>query len=233
MTEKLNKNGNWLSVLAAAWAVSLVLSLFMIFFYAPVDANMGIVQKIFYVHLGAAAAMGVSVIVAFVFSIIYLAKGSPRADIVASSGAQTAVLFGTIVLITGMIWAKRAWGALLPLGEIKLLLFLLLWVVFVVYLILRAGLETQHKRAAGSAIFAIMGFLMVPFVIFATRWFNFGEQLHPNVIHAQNAGMPVEMLITLAVSVASWAIASVVLTALTARIRLIEYELKRAMSRVP
>jgi heme exporter protein C len=215
----------YLNYLTATWMIGLIMSLYLVFYYAPVDANMGISQKIFYVHLGSAAGMAVSVIIAFACSIIYLWKSSQAADDVASAAGQVAVALGAIVLLTGMTWAKAAWGTFLPLGEIKLLLFLMLWIVFVVYLILRSSLEPGHKRAAVSAVFAIMGFLLMPFVVMITRWFNFGFQLHPNVIRANDAGMPGPMLLTLLVSIAAWVLGAVVLVNLTARIIGIEHEL--------
>ena len=174
-----------LNLLALAWVITSAAGLWMIFFYAPVDATLGISQKIFYIHLGSASAMAVCVMVSFISSIIYLTKSNLSADDAAAAGGELAVVFGAIVLVTGMIWAKTAWGTFLPLGEIKLVLFLVLWIIFVVYLILRSSIESPQKKAAGSAVFAIMGFMVMPFVVMATRWFNFGFQLHPNVIQAR------------------------------------------------
>jgi heme exporter protein C len=197
--------------------------MWMIFFYAPVDATLGLSQKIFYVHLGSAAAMALCVVAAFLGSVIYLVRRKPAADDVAAAAGELAVVFGAIVLVTGMIWAKAAWGTFLPLDEIKLVLFLLLWIIFVVYLILRGSIESPEKKAAGSAVFAIMGFVIMPFVVMATRWFNFGFQLHPNVIKVHEAGMPAPMLITLLVSIASWLLIAVLLLYMVAKFRNIEH----------
>jgi heme exporter protein C len=218
--ESLHKN--LLNVLALAWIAASAASMWMIFFYAPVDATLGLSQKIFYIHLGSASAMAVCVLVAFVSSIRYLAKATPPADDTAAAAGELAVVFGAIVLVTGMIWAKAAWGTWLPLGEIKLVLFLVLWIIFVVYLILRGSIESPQKKAAGSAVFAIMGFVVMPFVVMATRWFNFGFQLHPNVIKAHDAGMPAQMLATLLVSIASWLLIAVLLLYMVTKFREIE-----------
>jgi heme exporter protein C len=194
----------------------------MIFFYAPVDATLGLSQKIFYVHVGSATAMALCVIVAFVNSVIYLAKGKSSADDIAAAAGELAVVFGAIVLVTGMIWAKTAWGTFLPLGEIKLVLFLVLWIIFVVYLILRGSIESPQKKAAGSAVFAIMGFVVMPFVVMATRWFNFGFQLHPNVIKPSDAGMPAQMLTTLLVSIVSWLLIAAMLLYMVKKLKGVE-----------
>jgi heme exporter protein C len=219
---------NLLNVLAVAWVVASTANMWMIFFYAPVDETLGLSQKVFYIHLGSASAMAVCVIAAFVSSVLYLIKAKPSADDTAAAAGELAVVFGAIVLVTGMIWAKAAWGTFLPLGEIKLVLFLVLWIIFVVYLILRGSIESPQKKAAGSAVFAIMGFLVTPFVVMATRWFNFGFQLHPNVIKAHDAGMPVGMLATLLVSIASWLLIAVLLLYMVTKFKGIE----RAMGSV-
>jgi heme exporter protein C len=98
-------------------------------------------------------------------------------------------------------------------------LFLVLWIIFVVYLILRGSINSPQKKAAGSAVFAIMGFVVMPFVVMATRWFDFGFQLHPNVINIHEAGMPAQMLLTLLVSIASWLLIAVLLLYMVARIK--------------
>jgi heme exporter protein C len=220
LTQSSNKN--LLNMLALAWVITTGLGLWMVFFYAPLDATLGISQKIFYIHLGSASAMAVCVTVSFISSIIYLAKSKLSADDVAAAGGELAVVFGAIVLVTGMIWAKTAWGTFLPLGEIKLVLFLVLWIIFVAYLILRSSIESQEKKAAGSAVFAIMGFVVMPFVVMATRWFDFGFQLHPNVIKTHEAGMPAPMLITLLVNMASWLLIAVLLLYMVTKFRGIE-----------
>jgi heme exporter protein C len=213
---------NVLNLLALAWVVISALSMWMIFFYAPVDATLGLSQKIFYVHLGSATAMAVCVVVAFVNSVIYLAKGKAKADDVAAAAGELAVVFGSIVLVTGMIWARVAWGTFLPLGEIKLVLFLVLWIIFVVYLILRISIDSPQKKATGAAVFAIMGFVVMPFVVMATRWFNFGFQLHPNVIKTHEAGMPGQMLVTLLMSIASWLLIAILFLVMVSKFREVE-----------
>ena len=220
MIQSIHKN--LLNILTLGWVITIAASLWMIFFYAPVDATLGISQKIFYIHVGSAAAMGLCVIAAFVNSIRYLVRGKPASDDAAGAAGELAVVFGAIVLVTGMIWAKAAWNTFLPLGEIKLVLFLVLWILFVVYLILRGSIESPQKRAAGSAVFAIMGFVVMPFVVMATRWFNFGFQLHPNVIKANDVGMPAQMLTTLLVSIVSWLLIAILLLYIVAKFRGIE-----------
>ena len=208
-----------LNFVAAAWVLSLALSLYLIFFYAPVDQALGISQKIFYVHLGAASATSLCVLVAFINSVRFLLFGSFDSDDWACACAELTVMFGLIVLVTGMIWARIAWGVFLPLSEIKLLLFLLLWVIFVAYLILRKSFDSLQKKATGSAVFAVLGSLVMPFVVLATRFFDLGFQLHPNVIKTSDAGMPARMLVTLLVSICSWLLLAVLLTCLVGGIR--------------
>jgi len=221
-----NTKMSLLKILGFLWLFSMLISLAMIFLYAPPDERLGISQKIFYIHLGTASAMMLSVLTAFFGGVAYLITSKQKWDSLAAAGAETAVVFGTAVLGTGMIWAKTAWGSFLPMGEVKLVFFLVLWIIFFVYLILRAGIDSFRKKAVASAIFAIMAMAVMPFVVFATRWFDFGGQLHPNVIKADEAAMPAKMLTTLAVSIFSWLVGAAVLIAVAAILRRIKDEIR-------
>jgi len=220
--KKLVSGFAMMNLLAIGWAVTTALTVWLVMMYAPVDAELGYSQKIFYVHIGSAAAMAVAVLWAFICSILYLVRRDLRADNYAVASAQTAAVVGAIVLITGMMWAKSAWGTFFPLTEVKLLIFLLLWVIFATYTILRRAIEDSGIKRAGSAVFAIFGFLTMPFVLIINRWVQMPGQLHPTVITARDSGMEPKMLVTLLCSVVSWLLAGVVLIIVRAKIAEIE-----------
>lgn len=211
-----------LNTLAVAWAITTAIAMGMVLLYAPMDATLGWSQKIFYLHVGAACATAVCVSTAFFAGITYLLKKSLKADDVALASGQSAFVCGSIVLVSGMMWAKAAWGTFFPLTEVKLLLFLVLWVIFAAYMVLRNAIEDRSKMRAAAAVLAIMGFVSMPFVYFVSRWMQGPGQLHPNVMKAGDSGMEKEMLITLIVSVASWVMAAAILMMVRSKIAFVE-----------
>jgi heme exporter protein C len=211
-----------LNVLAVGWVITTAAAIGMVLLYAPMDSTLGWSQKIFYLHVGAACATAVCVCAAFAASVIYLIKKNLTADDVALGAGQSVVVCGAIVLASGMMWAKAAWGTYFPLTEVKLLLFLVLWVIFAAYMVLRNAIEDKGKMRAGAAVFAIMGFVSMPFAYFVSRWTQGQGQLHPNLMKAGDSGMEKEMLITLLASIASWVLAAAVLMIVRSKIAMVE-----------
>ncbi len=158
---------------AAACAVMFFFLPMQVFEKAPLDYMLYINQKIFYYHVPAAFMMFLSVFVCGIASVFFLAKRDPRYDDVASAAGDLVVMFGLIVLVTGPIWAKAAWGV--PwVWEARLTLSLLLWMIFVAYtLVRRYGGAGSERLAAGLAMF---GMVNVPLVYFAV---NFWKTHHP------------------------------------------------------
>jgi heme exporter protein C len=140
---------------------------------APYESTMGLVQKIFYVHLPSAWVFLLAAIVCGVASVRYLAKGDPRQDRVAWAAAELVVLFGAITLITGPLWARKAWGVWWQ-WDVRLTSSLMGWMVAVAYLLLRRyGGPGSDKLAAGLALF---GMANVPFVYISV---NYWRTIHP------------------------------------------------------
>ena len=128
---------------------------------APYEATMGLVQKIFYFHVPAAMTMFVSAIVCGVSSALFLFKGSRSADRVGVSAAELTSIFGIIVLVTGPLWARKAWGVWWVWDE-RITSTFVLWMIFNAYLLLRRyGGPGSDRLASGLAIF---GMANVPFV---------------------------------------------------------------------
>jgi heme exporter protein C len=152
---------------------------------APYESTMGLVQKIFYFHAPSGLVMFVSALVCGVASGIYLFGRRASADRVAIGAAELTVLFGTIVLITGPMWARKAWGVWWD-WEARLTSSLVLWLIFVAYLLLRRyGGPGSDRLAAGVAVF---GMANVPFVYWSV---NVWRTLHPKttVVPTLQAGM--------------------------------------------
>lgn len=147
---------------------------FLVFFHAPLAYELFFNQKIFYYHVPAAWVMFLSVFVCGIASVGFLATRKPAWDDVASAAGDLVALMGAIVLTTGPIWARSAWGAYW-VWEARLTLSLLLWMIFLAYaLVRRYGGPGSERLAAGLAVF---GMADVPLVYFAV---NFWKTQHPS-----------------------------------------------------
>lgn len=157
---------------------------------APYESTMGLVQKIFYFHVPAWIAMFSAVFVCGISSAIYLFKGKKFADHLAVAAAELTVLFGLIGLVTGPLWARKAWG-LWWQWDARLTSALILWMIFVAYQLLRQyGGPGSDKLAAGMALF---GMANVPFVYWSV---NVWRTIHPttNVVPTLVPGMSEALL---------------------------------------
>ena len=142
-------------------AIGFVLTIWLVFTYAPLDRQLFFNQKIFYYHVAHAFMLFLSVTVCGVASLVYLKKRDPRWDDVALASAEVAVAFGAVVLATGSIWARAAWGVWWT-WEKRLTMSLLLWLVLVGYVIVRRFAGASAERlAAGLAVFGTLG---IPFI---------------------------------------------------------------------
>jgi heme exporter protein C len=162
-----------------ALATAVLLAAFwMIFFYAPTERTMGVVQRIFYVHVPTAwvgfLAFG---IVAFC-SAGYLWLREERLDAVAVSAAELGVVFTTAVLITGPLWGRIAWGAWW-VWEPRLTLTLLLWFIYVGYFMLRGSTDNPERGKRFAAVLGIVGAFNIPLIHMSVQWFR---SLHPQPV---------------------------------------------------
>jgi heme exporter protein C len=140
---------------------------------APIESTMFLVQKIFYFHVPSWFVMFSGAFLCAGASVRYLAKGSRSADHYAVAGAELAVVFGLMGLITGPLWARKAWGVWWE-WDVKLTLALIVWLTFVAYLLLRRyGGPGAEKLAAGVGIF---GAANIPFVYYSVNWWR---TIHP------------------------------------------------------
>lgn len=141
---------------------------------APYESTMGLIQRIFYYHVPSAMVMFGSAFVCGIASAVYLAKRTPKSDAVAIAAAELVVVFGLIVLVTGPLWAKKAWGVWWQ-WDARLTSSLVLWLIFVSYLMLRrfAGAGSEMLAAAVG----VFGMANVPFVYWSV---NVWRTIHPN-----------------------------------------------------
>jgi len=151
--------------------------LYVIFRIVPTEEKMGVVQRIFYFHVPSAIAGFLGVFLCAVCSALYLWTRDRRFDRVAHASAELGVLFFTIVLLTGPIWARPVWGVWWT-GEVRLTSTLVLWLMYVGYLILRQSAESPEQAARWGAVLGIVGALDLPIIYKSVEWWR---GLHPKV----------------------------------------------------
>lgn len=169
----------WIYVLLL---LSLAFDAYAIFYIAPIEASQGIVQKIFYVHVASAFAMYTTLIVGAALGVGYLIRRDDPLDAWSVSSMEVGMLFCTIVLTTGPIWAKPMWGTWWT-WDVRLTSTFFLWLICAAYFLLRNAFTGQQAKRY-SAIMAVLGLLDVPIIIFAVKvW----RGAHPAVLSDKSA----------------------------------------------
>jgi heme exporter protein C len=141
------------------------------FFIAPEEKTMHVLQRIFYFHAAAAWAGMTAFFICFVANLMYVWRRDEKWDSLGISSAEVGLAFITVVLITGPIWAKPAWGIYWT-WDARLTSTFVLWLLYISYLLLRTLIEEPDRRALLSALFGIFAFIDVPIVFGAIRWWR-------------------------------------------------------------
>jgi len=170
-----------ITILAVVTALLLSFALYEALIAAPTEQTMGDVQRIFYYHVPSAWTAFALFAVNLIASIVYLIRRSDKADVLALVSAEVGVVFCTVVLVTGPIWARPVWGIWWDPDDIRLKSTLVMWLVYVSYLTLRR-FSTSGLIAVVAAALAILGALLVPFVFFST-WFYRTQHPAPVIAH--------------------------------------------------
>ena len=189
----------WTTLLVGTGLLVLA-TLYVALVVAPVELQMGIVQKIFYFHVPSAYAMYIGFITSAVGSALYLFKRDPKWDALGVAGAEVGTLFCLIVLVTGPLWARKAWGVWWT-WDPRLTTTLLAGMIFMAYLALRsmgeAG-EVEKRFAAGLALFGIIDLPLIHYSV--QRW----RGVHPTVITGKGGGLESEMYWALSLGFAAF-----------------------------
>jgi heme exporter protein C len=177
-----------LPVLAAASLVLVTLALALVFFVVPNDADQGFSQRIFYFHVSIAFTAYLCFGAGAWKALRHLWKRDPRADLESYVAVHQGVIFGVLVLLTGSIWAKISWGHWWVWSENQLVLFLVLFLFYAAYFMLRFSVDPGPQRANLSAVYALFGVVLVPVSFLAIRLSQ--SLIHPQVFtrHGPNFG---------------------------------------------
>lgn len=166
-----------LNVLSAVMALT---ALGMVFLYAPREAVMGEVQRIFYFHVASAWVGFLAFFVTLVAGTAYLRTGSRRWDTLGLASVEVGITFSAMTLFSGIFWARPIWNAWWT-WDPRLTTFTILLLIYFAYLMLRQGIEDPERRARFAAVYGIVGFLSVPLTWYSIRWWR---TIHPVVIGA-------------------------------------------------
>lgn len=193
--------GKGLKPLSITTVVAIAAAFSLVFFYAPIDADQGFVQKIFYLHVPLAITALVGFVAGGVFAILHLRSGDSRWDAYSYVSIHMSVIFGVAVLATGSIWAKASWGHWWVWDEPTLVSFLIVFLMYATYYPFRYAIEDRDRQARYASVFAIVAGAFVPLNFTAVR---LAESLvHPRVFATTGGGLPGEMMLTFLVSLAA------------------------------
>jgi heme exporter protein C len=151
--------------------VLMIANLYMIFIYAPNEVTMGVIQRIFYFHLPAGISSYVSAYLLGLGSIMFLMSRDLKWDRFAAAAGEMGVLFTSLSIMSGALWAKPVWGIWWT-WDARLTLQFLLALIFLSYLMLRAYLPEREKRAALGGVFGVLAMIDVPFNYLSIRWWR-------------------------------------------------------------
>jgi heme exporter protein C len=176
-------------------------------YVAPTEATMGDIQRIFYYHVASASMAFLFLFIGFAASVVYLASRRSHplralgADALALAATEVGVVFSTVVLIQGMLWARPVWGIWWT-WDARLTSMLVLWLIYVSYLLLRrfaAGPQMQTL----AAVLAVFGYADVPIVYFSTRWWR-TQHPAPVIAGGPDSGLDPHMWVALLWNFAAW-----------------------------
>ncbi|NLE43981.1 MAG: cytochrome c biogenesis protein CcsA [Chloroflexi bacterium] len=201
-----------LLVLAILFVLAAVV---MIFLYAPREATMGDVQRIFYFHVASAWVGFLGFFITSLSGALYLVGGERRWDILSLSSVEVGLTFITMAVATGALWARPVWGVYwtwdprLTISAIQLL-------IYIAYLMLRSSIDGPEQQARFAAVYGIIAFATVPLSWFAIRWWR---TIHPDLLTGGGGmGFDARMVSTLIVSVGALSLLYVVLVRVRARL---------------
>jgi len=211
------ENSKTETIIAAALFVAMIVDLYLIFQFVPTERSMGHIYKIIFFHVPSAWVSFAAFFTVFVASIGYLWKRERKYDIVANSAAEIGLVFATLVLITGPIWARPVWNTWWEWSP-RLTLFLVLWFIYIAYLMLKSFVAGEERSARFAAVFGIVGFVDVPIVYLSIRLWR---DIHPSPVVAggSNSGLHPDMKIAFFFSLFTFTLLYVLLLLLRIKVQ--------------
>ncbi len=209
--------------MALAGALVSLVTIWMVFFFVPTESTMGVIQRIFYIHLPSILVAYLAFGIVAISSAVYLWLGDERADMAAVASAEGGMIFATIMLTSGPLWGKIAWGTYWS-WDPRLTLALLLWFIYLGYFMVRNAANDPERGKRFSAVVGIVGIFNIPLIHMSVTWFR---SLHPDPVVLKPEGPTLDpmMLRTLLVGLLGY-------TLLFLGIMTLRYGLERARHRL-
>lgn len=220
MKEIVGKIGRYVPWLAVATGLLVAAAIGLMFFHAPVDRSMGIVQKIFFSHVPAAMVAYAGFTVASVASLLYLLRPHRDWDVAAVSGAHIGMIFCVYVLISGPLWAYKAWGKAW-VWEPQLTATFVLFLLYGAYVLLRAFSGNSERMRKISAVLAVIAFVDIPIIHYAVRMWR-GN--HPAIEREGGDGLAPAIKTAFSTSMFAFLLVFVVLLWMAIRVRRLQYQ---------
>ena len=193
--------------LLIASALLMALTLYLVYFWAPTEQNLGVSQRIFYFHVPLGWIGMVSIIIVAIASLTHLITGRQRWDDLAYSTAELGVIYASLILVTGAIWAKPVWGVWWA-WDPKLTTTLVLWFIYVAYLMIRAYGPMGGQGRRFASVIALIGAIDAPIIYMASIWWRTAHpalNIGPAADESESIGSS-EIYITLLVSVIAFTV---------------------------
>ncbi len=190
--------GKGLRALTLATITTITVALALVFFYAPLDADQGFLQKIFYLHVPLAIISLCGFVFGGLLAIGHLRTGDRKWDVRSYVAIHMALIFGVGGLISGSIWAKASWGHWWVWSDPTLVSFLIVLLLFATYQPLRFSIEDPERQARYASVFAIVAGAFVPLNFIAVRLSQ--EFVHPRILTLGGGNLPGSMRLTFVVS---------------------------------
>jgi len=197
------------------------------FSYGESAGNFGLMsapvaQKIFYFHMPSAWVSYLAFGTTLLGSALYLRTRKPKYDHLAFSSAELGVVFATLAILTGPIWAKQEWGVYWRWSDTRLVTTFIMWLVYIGYLMLRAAMSEQHAKARVSAVYGVLSFVAVPMSFLSSRVAPLLNSSHPQVIATSSGSLSPAAGMTVGIAVIAFTV--LFITMLIKRIEIAEAE---------
>lgn len=183
-----------LKATTTATAVGILATGLMAFWYAPVEADQGMRQKIFYLHVPLAIVALCGFVAGGIMAIQYLRTREPAWDLRSYVAIHVSLVIGAVVLVSGALWAKSSWGHYWEWKEPTLVSFLIVFLIFAIYQPMRFAIEDPERQAQTAAVYAIVAGAFVPLNFIAVRLSQ--NLVHPRVLSTSGENLPTEMRLT-------------------------------------
>lgn len=194
----MSTHSRHLGALTIATVATVTAALALVFFYAPLDANQGFVQKIFYLHVPLAIVSLCGYVLGGLFAIGHLRTGKRVWDMRSYCAIHMSLIFSIGGIVTGSIWAKASWGHWWVWSEPTLVSYLIVILLFCTYQPMRFSIEDPERQARYASVFAVVGAAFVPLNFIAVRLST--AYVHPRVLNLEGGALPGPMKLTFYIS---------------------------------